>query len=308
MRFYRKVFFNSCFLTFVAYFILAMNTRNNKPSRSSKKSGDASKKAPNKSKDKRKFNDFQDRVKKGDPLPSFSEDIRLNKFLANAGICSRREADTLIKTGLVSVNNTAITEMGYKVKPGDVVKYDNQTINTDTKQYVLLNKPKGFITSEEDPYGRKTVMGLVRKACKERIYPIGRMDKETTGLMLFTNDGDMSKKLTHPKQRAVKLYHVELTKKVSRDHLHKLLEGVQLTDGTAKFGKAEYIKNSDSRGVGVELLSGKTQIVRESFEALGYIVTKLDRVVYAGLTKKDLPRGMYRHLTEKEVIFLKMNK
>jgi 23S rRNA pseudouridine2605 synthase len=258
--------------------------------------------------DKRKYIDFKEKVKKGDPLPSFNEDeIRLNKYLSNAGICSRREADVLIQTGVVSINGEIVTELGYKIKPGDVVRYDGETINAETKRYVLLNKPKGFITTMDDPLGRKTVMGLVRKACRERVYPVGRLDRETTGLLLFTNDGDMAKKLTHPQHRALKIYHVELNKPVSREHLQQLLKGVDLDDGRTNFDAAEYVKEGNSREVGVELHSGKNRIVRRMFESLGYDVVKLDRVQFAGLTKKDLPRGMYRHLTEKEVSFLKMS-
>jgi 23S rRNA pseudouridine2605 synthase len=258
--------------------------------------------------DKRKYIDFKEKVKKGDPLPTFNEDeIRLNKYLSNAGICSRREADVLIQTGVVSINGEIVTELGYKIKPGDVVRYDGETINAETKRYVLLNKPKGFITTMDDPLGRKTVMGLVRKACRERVYPVGRLDRETTGLLLFTNDGDMAKKLTHPQHRALKIYHVELNKPVSREHLQQLLKGVDLDDGRTNFDAAEYVKEGNSREVGVELHSGKNRIVRRMFESLGYDVVKLDRVQFAGLTKKDLPRGMYRHLTEKEVSFLKMS-
>ncbi|MCE2683153.1 MAG: rRNA pseudouridine synthase [Cryomorphaceae bacterium] len=258
--------------------------------------------------DKRKYIDFKEKVKKGDPLPSFNEEeIRLNKYLSNAGICSRREADVLIQTGVVSINGEIVTELGYKIKPGDVVRYDGETINAETKRYVLLNKPKGFITTMDDPFGRKTVMGLVRKACRERVYPVGRLDRETTGLLLFTNDGDMAKKLTHPKHRALKIYHAELNKPVSREHLQQLLKGIDLEDGRTNFDAAEYVKEGNSREVGVEIHSGKNRIVRRMFEALGYDVVKLDRVQFAGLTKKDLPRGMYRHLTEKEVSFLKMS-
>lgn len=257
---------------------------------------------------KAKYIDHKDRLKKGDPLPKFdSDEIRLNKYLSNAGIASRREADILISTGIVSVNGQVVTEMGYKVKPGDVVRYDGQSINAETKRYVLLNKPKGFITTMDDPSGRKTVMGIVNKACKERIYPVGRLDKETTGLLLFTNDGDLAKKLTHPKYKASKLYHVELDKRVNPDDLNKLKAGILLEDGTTVFDKAEFVSGSDGHEVGVELHSGKNRIVRRSFEALGYKVVRLDRVMFAGLTKKDLPRGMYRHLTEKEVAFLRMS-
>ncbi|MBB79283.1 MAG: pseudouridine synthase [Crocinitomicaceae bacterium] len=258
-------------------------------------------------KKKAKYIDFKDKLKKGDPLPSFNDKfIRLNKYLSNAGICSRREADVLIKTGLVSVNGEQVFKMGLKVCPSDIVKYDGQQINPEKKRYVLLNKPKGFITTMDDPFGRKTVMGLVKKACKERIYPVGRLDRETTGLLLFTNDGDLAKKLTHPRHKSRKLYYVELNKKVSKEDIKKLLTGVKLEDGTSFFDDAEYVKDGDCRQLGVELHSGKNRIVRRTFEAIGFNVVKLDRVKFAGLTKKDLPRGMYRHLTEKEVAFLKM--
>jgi 23S rRNA pseudouridine2605 synthase len=258
--------------------------------------------------DKRKYIDFKDKVKKGDPLPSFNEDeVRLNKYLANAGICSRREADVLIETGVVTINGKVVTELGYKIKPGDAVQYDGETINAEKKRYVLLNKPKGFITTMDDPFGRKTVMTLVNKACRERIYPVGRLDRETTGLLLFTNDGDMAKKLTHPRHRAAKIYHAELNKPVKREDLEKLLVGLDLEDGKTNFDVAEFVKDGNSREVGVELHSGKNRIVRRMFEALEYEVVKLDRVQFAGLTKKDLPRGMFRHLSEKEVAFLKMS-
>lgn len=258
--------------------------------------------------DKRKYIDYKDKQKKGDPLPTFSDEVRLNKYLSNAGICSRREADVLIETGVVSVNGEIITELGYKIKPGDVVRYDGETINAETKRYVLLNKPKGFITTMDDPMGRKTVMSLVKKACRERIYPVGRLDKETSGLLLFTNDGDLAKKLTHPKHKASKIYHVELNKPVNPEDLHRLIKGVDLEDGKTQFDVAEFVKDGTSREVGVELHSGKNRIVRRMFEAMGYEVVKLDRVQFAGLTKRDLPRGMFRHLTEKEIAFLKMSK
>lgn len=276
----------------------------------SKERGPSKDKSPSKEKvikQKGKYVDFKDRQRKGDPLPTFNDDaIRLNKYLSNAGVCSRREADVLIQTGVVTVNGKIITEMGFKVALTDVVKYDGESINAETKRYVLLNKPKGFITTMADPMGRKTVMGLVKKACKERIYPVGRLDKETTGLMLFTNDGDLAKKLTHPKHRASKLYLVELNRKIGSDDMAKLLKGVQMEDGTSKFDKVEYAEDGDSRVLGVELHSGKNQIVRRTFEAIGFTVTKLDRMMFAGLTKKDLPRGYYRHLTENEIAFLKM--
>lgn len=259
-------------------------------------------------KEKSKYIDYKDKLKKGDPLPTFSDEIRLNKYLSNAGICSRREADVLIETGVVSINGAIITELGYKVKPGDVVQYDGETINAETKRYVLLNKPKGFITTMDDPFGRKTVMALVRKACRERIYPVGRLDRETTGLLFFTNDGDLAKKLTHPRHKASKMYHVELNKPFKTEDFERLLNGVELEDGKSTFDKAEFVSDGSSKELGVELHSGKNRIVRRTFEALGYTVVKLDRVMFAGLDKKDLPRGMFRHLTEKEVAFLKMSK
>jgi 23S rRNA pseudouridine2605 synthase len=255
-----------------------------------------------------KFIPYKEREKTGDPMPSFNEDaVRLNKFLSNAGIASRREADVLIQTGVVSVNDQIILELGYKIKPGDVVKYDGQTINAEKKQYVLLNKPKGFITTMDDPLGRKTVMSLVKKACRERIYPVGRLDRDTTGLLLFTNDGDLAKKLTHPKYKATKIYHVEANKPVTLEDVEKMRAGLQLDDGLIKCDRVEYIESGGSREVGVELHSGKNRIVRRIFESLGYNVDKLDRVQFASLTKRDLPRGYYRHLTEKEIAFLKMS-
>ena len=278
-------------------------------SKSSKSSKPSKPSSEVKARDKRKYIDFKERVKKGDPLPSFNEnEIRLNKYLSNAGICSRREADVLIQTGVVTVNGEIITELGYKVKLGDAVQYDGETINAETKRYVLLNKPKGFITTMDDPMGRKTVMGLVRKACRERIYPVGRLDRDTTGLLLFTNDGDMAKKLTHPRYQAKKIYHVELNKSVAREDLEKLIKGVDLEDGRTRFDEADFVKDGSAREIGVELHSGKNRIVRRMFEALGYEVIKLDRVQFSGLTKKDLPRGMFRHLTESEVSFLKMTR
>ncbi|MCF8408501.1 MAG: rRNA pseudouridine synthase [Crocinitomicaceae bacterium] len=258
--------------------------------------------------DKRKYIEFKQRVKKGDPLPTFNEDaVRLNKYLSNAGICSRREADVLIQTGVVSVNGEIITELGYKIKPDDVVQYDGETINAEKKRYVLLNKPKGFITTMDDPRGRKTVMSLVKKACRERVYPVGRLDRETTGLLLFTNDGDMAKKLTHPRYQASKIYHIETDKPIKKEDLEKLITGVVLEDGKTQCDKASFIEGGTEYEAGVELHSGKNRIVRRLFEAIGYKVIKLDRVQFSGLTKKDLPRGMFRHLTEKEVAFLKMS-
>lgn len=258
-------------------------------------------------KSKSKFSDFKEKQKKGDPLPSFNDDaVRLNKFLANAGICSRREADVLIATGVVSVNGKIVTELGYKISPTDVIKYDEETIRSETKRYVLLNKPKGFVSSSNDPLGRKTVHSLVSKACKERIYPIDRLDKETTGLLLFTNDGDIAKKLIHPLRKASQLYAVELNKPLKHEDFEKLKTGVELEDGKSRFEEVEPVKGS-AREVGVKIRNNKNHIIRRTFEALGYTIEKLDRVAYAELSKKDLPRGYYRHLTEKEIAFLKMS-
>lgn len=257
--------------------------------------------------DKRKYIDFKQKQKKGDPMPKFDEDgIRLNKYLSNAGICSRREADVFIANGIVSVNGVIITEMGHKVKNSDIVKYGDDSVRSATKRYVILNKPKGFITAMDDALGRKTVMSLVKKATKEQLYPVGRMEKEATGLMFFTNDGDMMKKLTHPQYKAKKIYHLELDKPVKKEDLEKLTSGIDLEDGKTFFDHAEYVKDN-SREIGVELTSGKNSVARRAMESMGYVVLKVDRVQYAGLTKKDLPRGHYRVLSEKEVNFLKMS-
>jgi 23S rRNA pseudouridine2605 synthase len=252
--------------------------------------------------------DFKKKERKGDPMPTFNDaEMRLNKYLSISGVASRREADVLIQSGVISVNDVIITEMGYKIHPGDVVKYDGQTINAEKKRYVLLNKPKGFIATMDDPFGRKTVMQLVYKACRERIYPVGKLEKDTTGLLLFTNDGDLEKKLTHPRYRGTKLYHVELNNPISFEQLEKLVTGLHLDEGYVKCDKAELVKNGNPREIGVEINVGDHRTLRKLIEKLGFEVTKLDRVKFANLTKKDLPRGHYRHLTEKEVGFLKMS-
>ncbi|MFM7724483.1 MAG: pseudouridine synthase, partial [Bacteroidota bacterium] len=256
-----------------------MNTNNRRGKSEASKSTESKPKEV-KPRDKRKYIDFKIKVKKGDPLPSFNDDaIRLNKYLSNAGVCSRREADVLIQTGVITVNGNIVTELGYKIAPTDVIQCNGETINAEKKRYVLLNKPKGFITTMDDPQGRKTVMSLVRTACRERIYPVGRLDRETTGLLLFTNDGDLAKKLTHPRYQARKIYHVELNKPVKSEDLEKLLRGVDLEDGKSKADKASYVEGGNSREVGVEIHSGKNRIVRRMFESLGYTVVKLDRVV-----------------------------
>ncbi len=231
--------------------------------------------------------------------------IRLNRYVANSGVCSRREADVLIATGVVTVNGKIVTEMGYKVNPTDVVNYGGVPIKNETKKYLILNKPKDYITTMDDPEERRTVMELIRKACKERLYPVGRLDRNTTGLLLFTNDGDMTAKLTHPKFEVRKVYHVTLDKKVTTEDYRSLNEGFELADGFIKPDAVEFV-GAGKFELGVEIHSGRNRIVRRMFEHLGYEVVKLDRVAFAGLTKKDLPRAKFRFLTEKEVSFLKM--
>ena len=235
-----------------------------------------------------------------------SEGIRLNKFIAHAGICSRREADMHIKIGSVKVNNKVMTEMGYKVKPTDEVQFDGQRLKAEKPTYVLLNKPKGFLATTRDEKGRKTVMDLVANATKARIVPVGRLDRPTTGLLLFTNDGDLAKKLTHPSTGVKKLYHVVLDKNVSGQHLQNIKEGITLDDGGIKADEVSYVQGASKREVGIALHSGRNRIVRRIFEYLGYEVITLDRVLFAGLTKKDLPRGHWRHLSQSEVQQLKM--
>ncbi len=231
---------------------------------------------------------------------------RLNKFLANAGICSRREADVHIASGAVMINGKIVTELGTKVSTTDKVQFGGETLNREKLQYFLLNKPKGFITTSKDPFDRRTVMALVENACKERIYPVGRLDKNTLGLLLFTNDGDLAKKLTHPKHNIKKIYHVFLDKAVKGSDLQLITEGVELEDGIIQPDKVAYASmENDKRQVGIELHSGKNRIVRRIFEHLGYKVMKLDRVFFAGLTKKDLLRGKFRQLSEKEIGILK---
>lgn len=263
-----------------------------------------------KTQSEKEFKSFPKRSKSkvGDPLPNMNTDeVRLNKFLSNAGICSRREADVLIQTGVVTVNGKVVTEMGMKIKPTDVVQYDGETINSEKKRYVLLNKPKDFITTTNDPWGRKTVMSLIARACKERVYPVGRLDRDTTGLMLFTNDRDLTKKLLHPSRTAISLFHVETDHPIKPEDLAKLTKGVQMDEHISlKVRKAEYVPGRDNREAGIEIASEKSQVIRKIFERLGYKIIKLDRVMFAGLTKKDLPRGHFRHLTEKEIAFLRM--
>ena len=235
-----------------------------------------------------------------------NEPIRLNKFLANAGICSRREADTYIQAGVVSVNGEVVTELGTKVSRTDEVMFHDQPVRLEKKVYVLLNKPKDYVTTSDDPQQRKTVMDLVKNACPERIYPVGRLDRNTTGVLLLTNDGDLASKLTHPKFLKKKVYHVYLDKNVTAHDMQQIAEGITLDDGEVRADAVEYASETDKSQVGIEIHSGKNRIVRRIFESLGYRVVKLDRVQFAGLTKKNVRRGDWRFLTEKEVDMLRM--
>ena len=248
-------------------------------------------------------------VREKDPMydrPKATGEIRLNKYLADCGICSRREADDLIKAGCVMVNDEVVTTMGYKVKTEDKVVYGGQTLNREKLRYILLNKPKGYITTSDDPYERDTVMELVKGACHERIFPVGRLDKSTTGLLLFTNDGDLAKKLTHPSTEVPKLYQVNLNKPLTKNDMLRIAEGIELDDGPIAADSISYVEGEESKKViGIELHSGRNRIVRRIFEHLGYEVEKLDRVMFAGLDKYRLPRGEWRFLTDLEVVNLK---
>lgn len=235
-----------------------------------------------------------------------NQPIRLNKYLANAGVCSRRDADKYIAAGVVTVNGEIITELGHKVLRSDVVLFHDQQIKAEKKIYVLLNKPKGYVTTSEDPQNRKTVMDLVRNACMERIYPVGRLDRNTTGVLLLTNDGEMASKLTHPKFLKKKIYHVYLDRNVTAADLRQIAEGITLEDGDIRADAVDYASDTDRKQVGIEIHSGKNRIVRRIFASLGYNVLKLDRVYFAGLTKKNVKRGDWRYLTEDEVNMLRM--
>ena len=241
-----------------------------------------------------------------DILTDPNEPIRLNKYLANAGICSRREADEFIAAGVVSVNGVVVTELGTKIKRTDEVKFHDEPVSIERKAYVLLNKPKDCVTTSDDPQARKTVMDFVKDACKERIYPVGRLDRNTTGVLLLTNDGDLASKLTHPKYLKKKIYHVHCDKNVTKADLDQIAAGITLEDGEIHADAISYASETDKKQVGIEIHSGKNRIVRRIFESLGYKVVKLDRVYFAGLTKKGLKRGDWRYLTEMEVNMLRM--
>ena len=235
-----------------------------------------------------------------------NEPIRLNKFMANAGVCSRREADEHITAGLVKVNGEVVTELGTKISRTDVVEYNEQVVTPERKCYVLLNKPKDCVTTSDDPNGRLTVLDLVKNACKERIYPVGRLDRNTTGVLLLTNDGDLASKLTHPKFVKKKIYHVWTDKDIAEEDMQRIADGIELDDGEIHADAISYVNDTDRNQAGIEIHSGRNRIVRRIFESLGYRVTKLDRVYFAGLTKKNLPRGRWRYLTQEEVNYLRM--
>ncbi|MDX9705474.1 MAG: pseudouridine synthase [Weeksellaceae bacterium] len=247
---------------------------------------------------------YKPRLKKA---PEDDGTIRLNKYIANAGICSRREADELIKSGLAEVNGKIITEMGYKVQPGDIVKFDGQVITAEKNVYILLNKPKGFITTTRDEKDRKTVMDLIANATTARVFPVGRLDRSTTGLLLFTNDGYLAKKLTHPSHSVRKIYHVKLNKKATHAQLDEIRNGIRLIpEGIAKVDNVSFIEGKPHTEVGIEIHIGWNRVVRRIFEKLDFEIESLDRVSFGGLTKKNLKRGDWRKLDEKEVSFLKM--
>ncbi|MCF6297366.1 MAG: rRNA pseudouridine synthase [Flavobacteriaceae bacterium] len=277
---------------------------------SSSKKNTNSKPSPSNSKDKNfrihphKLKNYK--AKSSTSISKESDEIRLNKYIANSGICSRREADKYIKSGSATVNGKVITEMGFKVKLDDEVRFDGALISPETKRYVLLNKPKNYITTMDDERGRKTVMELIQTASKERIYPVGRLDRGTTGLLLFTNDGEMAKKLTHPKYQVKKLYQVTIDKKLSMSDLQKISANFVLEGKMVFVDKISYIENKPKTEIGIEIHSGRNRIVRRIFDHFGYNVIKLDRVIFAGLTKKNLSRGVWRHLTQQEINNLKM--
>lgn len=236
-----------------------------------------------------------------------NEMIRLNKYIASTGVCSRREADEFIRAGLISVNDKLVTELGVKISPSDKVKYNGETLREEKKVYILMNKPKDYITTVEDPHAKRTVLELLKGACKERIYPVGRLDRNTTGVLLLTNDGELTKRLTHPRFEKLKIYHVYLNKNLRHSDMEKVATGITLDDGFIKADSVSFVDPDDKKQIGIEIHSGRNHIVRRIFESLGYEVVKLDRVYFAGLTKKNLHRGEWRFLTEKEITMLKMN-
>ena len=244
--------------------------------------------------------------KKSEQTPQ-EESVRLNKYIADSGLCSRREADTLIASGQITVNGKKVTEMGIRIQPGDTVKYKGEVLKNEKPVYILLNKPKDVVTTVKDEHAKRSVIDLVKNACKERVYPVGRLDRNTTGVLLLTNDGELTKRLTHPRYQKKKVYHVVLDKPVVKSHLEQIVEGIELDDEMVRADGASHVDPSDKTQVGVEIHTGQNRVVRRIFESLGYRVKKLDRVYFAGLTKKNLPRGKWRFLTQKEINMLKMN-
>ncbi len=285
------------------------DNRSDRGDRPARKSSEKPRFATSASNNKKQFNkDLKKSASSKQKQASADEStgIRLNKYISNSGICSRREADTYIEHGSVSVNGKLMTQMGYKVQPTDEVRFDGTLISIEQKRYILLNKPKNYITTMEDDRGRKTVMEIVADATKERIYPVGRLDRNTTGLLLFTNDGELAKKLTHPKHDVRKLYHASLDRKLSISDLDKLRGDVVIEGKKVFIDAVSYVEGERKTEVGIEIHSGRNRIVRKIFENFGYTVTKLDRVIFAGMTKRNLPRGRWRELTELEVNSLKM--
>ena len=251
------------------------------------------------------------KLKPGKKKPGFKAPVkvtvllRLNRFIANSGVCSRREADNLIKNGLITVNGKAVTDMGIKVSTGDDIRYKNKRLSAEKKVYILMNKPKGYVTTVEDPHADHTVLDIIGNSCPERVYPVGRLDKATTGVLLLTNDGELTGKLTHPKYGRKKIYHVFLDKPVTKNDLFRLTEGIELEGEIIKADAVSYADPDDRSQIGIELHSGQNRVVRRIFEKMDYKVEKLDRVYFAGLTKKNLPRGKWRFLTDKEISMLK---
>lgn len=239
-------------------------------------------------------------------VPEIKDVVRLNRFIANSGVCSRREADTLIQAGVVTVNGEVVTELGTKVNiHDDDIRFNGERLKGEEKVYLIMNKPKGYVTTASDPHAEKTVIDLL-KGCSSRVYPVGRLDKNTTGVLLLTNDGEIAERLTHPSYDKKKIYQVSLDKALSEEDYHKILEGVSLTDGDVKADELEFIDANDKRKIGIEIHSGKNRIVRRIFDSLGYNVKALDRVYFAGLTKKGLKKGEWRYLTEGEINILKI--
>ncbi len=234
-----------------------------------------------------------------------SDGVRLNKYIADAGICSRREAEKYIESGIISINGKVVTELATKVKYGDIVKFNDAVLTQQKKTYILLNKPKDYVTTLEDPHAKKTVIDLIKNGCKERVYPVGRLDKTTTGLLLLTNDGELSDFLSHPRNNKKKIYQASLNKPATQEDLQKLFDGIELEDGFIKADGISFVETDDKREIGIEIHSGRNRLVRRMFEHIGFKVRKLDRVYYAGLTKKNLPRGKWRYLSEKEIVMLK---